>query len=293
MVLFAATCWGLSGTASQVLFQHDHFHSAWLVTIRMLFSGIVLVIWGMLRKDSATRALIRQPRYWPSLLLFSVVGLLGVQYTYFKAIAAGNAASATLLQYLGPPMIVAYTALSARRSPSRTAWLAMALALLGTILLVTGGHFSRLAVPWPAVVWGIASALCLAFYTLYPTSLLRQFDSIAVVGWGMTIGGIASLSIGPVWTLSLGQWSLSATLLVGFVVLLGTLAAFSLFLASLHYLTPPEAGLLASAEPVSAVLAALMFLHVHMDSLAIAGAAAIVMAIIQLSRSNRASIPRH
>lgn len=286
MVLIGATLWGLSGTASQVLFHTDHFRAAWLVSIRMLVSGSVLIAWGLLHKNSTTRALMRHKSSWPRLLAFAVFGLLGVQYTYFKAIADGNAASATLLQYLGPPMIIGYLALSTRRLPKPSALAALSLAVAGTFLLATGGHLHRLEVPTPALAWGLASALCLTFYTLQPLPLIRRYDALAVVGGGMLIGGTVSLALGPVWTLPLGHWSPSAWVLTAFVVVLGTLAAFSFYLASLHYLTPAETGLLATAEPVAAVLAAMLFLHVRLDLFGIVGALCIVFAVVALSRTS-------
>lgn len=291
MVLLGSTFWGLSGTAAQVLFHADHFQPAVLVSIRMIFSGLILVLWGMRRTSSATRDLARNKALWPRLLLFSIVGLLGVQFTYLKAIATGNAASATLLQYLGPSMIVAYVTFHERQRPNRAQSTAMLLSLLGTLLLVTGGHFQRLEVPLPAVIWGILSAVGLAFYTLQPLSMIHRYDAVAVVGWGMLVGGIASLAIGPVWRLPWGHWSVQAVLLTAFVVLLGTLAAFSLYLVSLHFLTPSESGLLATAEPVSAVLAAMLFLHVRLDGVALIGAVCIIAAVVRLSLSSSKSPP--
>ncbi len=286
MVLVAATLWGLSGTAAQVLFQHDHFHPGWLVAVRMLLSGAILVLWGLFRQDATVRKLPSDRQVWAPLIIFSVVGLLGVQLSYFKAIADGNVASATLLQYLGPPMIVAYVALKNRRTPSRIEALAIAMALFGTILLVTGGHLGELMVPGSAVFWGLASALGLAFYTLQPARLLKLYQARAVVGWGMLIGGVASLANGPVWRLSMPAFTLSDWLLIGFVTLLGTLAPFSLYLASLSYLEPSETGLLATAEPVAAVLASILFLHVHLNVYQTIGAASIILAIIRLSTAS-------
>ncbi|NMP25112.1 DMT family transporter [Sulfobacillus harzensis] len=291
MVLFSASSWGLSGTASQVLFQHQHLTAAWLVSVRMLFSGMVLVGWGMLRRNPASRALAANWRRWPQLLIFAAFGLFGVQYSYFKAIAEGNAATGTLLQYLGPPMMVAYLAVKNRQAPdTRERW-AIVFAILGTLLLVSGGHFGRLEVPLDAVVWGLLSALCLAFYTLYPGSLLQTFDAVSVVGWGMLLGGLVSLSTGGLFQVHKVAWSFSTVALVAFVVLLGTLAAFLLYLASLRVLSPSEAGLLATAEPVAAVTASLLFLHVHLDLIAILGGLAIIVAVIQLSRKKAQEAP--
>lgn len=286
MVLFGSTLWGLSGTASQQLFQHDYFHTAWLVAVRMLISGMALVIWGTLQKRKSNYSLMKQPLWWPSLLVFAIVGLLGVQYSYFKAIADGNAASATLLQYLGPPLIVAYTALKRRHLPTMGQLGALGLALIGTMLLVTGGNLHHLAVPADAVMWGLISAICLAFYTLYPYLLIRRFGTIMVVGWAMLIGGVASLGIGPVWTWPQGHWSWTTLALVSFVVVFGTLFAFTLYLASLRYLDASETGLLATAEPVSAVLASILFLHVRLDALGALGALTVIAAVAILSQTH-------
>lgn len=284
MVIAAATLWGLAGTAAQVLFHADHFAPAWLVSVRMLLSGVVLVLWSSMRSPTATRQLLSKPSAWVSLILFSLIGLWGVQFTYFKAISAGNAASATLLQYIGPPLIVLYGALRDRLWPARSEFLAIALALIGTFLLVTDGHLQRLAVPLPAIVFGLLSALLLVFYTLQPLSLIRQFGAITIVGWGMLLGGLASLAAGPIWVVP-HAWAArpEPLILIAFVVLGGTLAAFTLYLASLHYLKPSQTGLLATAEPVTAVLASMIFLHVHLGYWQIAGAAAIVFALASVS----------
>lgn len=284
MVLTAATFWGLSGTAAQVLFQREHFSTAWLVTLRMLVSGLALVIWyTVFKKDPRSRALITNPSQWLNLALFGVVGLFGVQLSYFQAIARGNAATATLLQYLGPSMIVAYFALSYRKAPPKDAWMAMLLALAGTILLVSGAHLDRLAVPLPAIAWGLLSALLLAFYTLQPLTLIRKYDAPVVVGWGMLVGGAASFGVHPIWQIPSRLLHPSALLLTLFVILLGTLAAFSLYLASLHHLHPSEAALLATAEPVAAVTASMLLLHVHLDLGQLIGATFIILAIVWLS----------
>ena len=42
MVIIGACLWGLSGTATT--FQYDNVSTEWLVTIRLLISGIILLI---------------------------------------------------------------------------------------------------------------------------------------------------------------------------------------------------------------------------------------------------------
>lgn len=280
MVLLSATFWGVSGTAAQKLFVVGHVHPGWLVSIRMLGSGALLLLGSVMRQASTSLQLLKRSAAWGPLLAFAIVGLLGVQYTYFEAIHTGNAAMATLLQYMGPSFIAVYGALTTRRWPSPVGFGALLLALGGTLLLVTGGHLAHLAVPATAIVWGLLSALFLAFYTIYPVPLIRQWGSLPVVGWGMVIGGLVAAGLtrfpdgGP------SRWTPSILGLVLFVVLIGTLLAFFLYLASLTRLSPTEASIAGSAEPISAVLAATLWLHVRFTSMQMVGGMAIVAAVV-------------
>lgn len=122
-------------------------------------------------------------------LLFGLMGMLAVQYTYMASIQHGNAAVATLLQYTAPVMIIVYLVIRRQSIFTRRDLVTVVLALAGMFFLLTNGSISTLTVPFVAVMWGILSAVALSFYTLYPISLLKQFDSLVVVGWAMLIGG--------------------------------------------------------------------------------------------------------
>lgn len=74
MVLISGILWGLSGTASQVLFQQQHFVTAWLVVIRMIFAGMVLVVWGILKKEPIG-ALMRDRKMRLRLIVFAIFAL--------------------------------------------------------------------------------------------------------------------------------------------------------------------------------------------------------------------------
>lgn len=282
MVLFSAVCWGLSGTAAQVLFRRYGFHPNWLVSCRMILSGLVLVGAGSIQRKRPAIRFIRAKESWFALLIFAVAGLLGVQYTYFKAIALGNAASATLLQYLGPTMLVIMLATRAKRLPTRSGLVAVALSIAGTYLLVTSGHLGHLALTWSAVIWGLLSALGLAFYTIFPVKMIHKWGATPVVGWAMLIGGLVSSPTAPIWQ---APRLLDARViaLVAFIVLLGTLAAFSLYLASLKFLSATESSLFASAEPIAAAVASVTLLHVHMTLVEASGGALIIVAVTLLA----------
>src|SRR5690606_980368 len=109
-----------------------------------------------------------------------------------------------------------------RRLPDRNEAIAIALAVLGTFFLVTHGSMDSLAISTEALIWGIASAVALATYSILPIQLLKEFDSPTVIGWAMTIGGLLFCFVHPPWEVS-GVWDVQTYFSVAFIILLGSL----------------------------------------------------------------------
>lgn len=281
MVVIGAAFWGISGTVAQQLFQHDGVEVGWLVTVRLLCTGLVLLILSSFggSKKKVWRVW-KTPQQAVQLLIFGIVGLLGVQYTYFASIKLGNAAVATLLQYLAPLFILIYLMWKNRQAPKFIDVCSIILALLGTYLLLTNGCGLKLHLPPFAVIWGILSGVALAFYTLYPGSLLKTWGSTIVIGWGMVIGGIGLSFIHPPWQIGAVHWSFLTVASLFFVILFGTLLAFYLYLESLTYLSPKETSLLACVEPLTSVITAVTWLGVSMRLWQYVGAGFVIIMII-------------
>jgi drug/metabolite transporter (DMT)-like permease len=283
MVISGATLWGLSGTAAQVLFQEKHITAEWLVMLRMMITGIALLLVSVWKKLTPL-AIWKEKKSRFHIFLFGMVGMLGVQYTYFAAIATGNAATATLLQYLAPVYIVLYSLLKERMKPSKEIALATLLALVGTFLLITNGSTDGLKVSFISVVWGVLSGMALAFYTLSSAQLLKKWHSIIVVGWGMVIGGMTMCFVVPSIFPSNIIFGMDTWLLILFVVVFGTLFAFLLFVESIRHLSPTESSLLSSVEPLSAVIASIAFLHVPFGVFQALGGVCIILTVFLLSQ---------
>ncbi|MFP5109922.1 DMT family transporter [Neobacillus sp. C211] len=286
LVLIAATFWGVSGTVAQYLFHQQGFSTNWLVVNRLIFSGFGLLFFSHTVGKQNIWAIWRNKQDIFRLVIFGVIGMFGVQYTYFAAIEQGNAATATILQYLAPVIIVCYLSFRAKELPKIHEVIAIGLAIFGTFLLVTKGNIHSLSISSSAFTWGILSAFALAFYTLYPGSLLNKWGSLLTVGWGMMIGGIGFSLIHPPWKFQ-GHWSLTSFLAVVFVIIFGTLIAFFCFMESLKYIRASEASLLACVEPLSAAFLAVAWLQVSFGSAEWIGSISIISTIFILSAVKR------
>lgn len=282
LVVMAATSWGVSGTVAQYLFHQQGFSTNWLVVIRLLLAGLGLLLFAHIVGKQNIWSIWKNKQDVLQLVLFGIFGMLGVQYTFFMAIEQGNAATATVLQYLAPVLIALYFCFRTKSLPVKHEVTAIVMALGGTFLLVTKGNIQALSISGSAFGWGILSAFALAFYTLYPVKLLSKWGTTLTVGWGMMIGGFGLSFFHPPWKVE-GHWSPASFMAVAFVVLVGTLLAFLCFMESLKYIKASEASLLACIEPLSAAFLAVAWLHIPFSPIEWIGAILIIATIFILS----------
>ena len=246
-VLIAAVLWGSSGVCAQYIMQQSQMSSPFLTMTRLLFAGLILLMLSFFHGDKIFRVL-QNRKDAVSLLIFSLFGALTVQYTFLMTIEQSNAATATVLQFLSPTIIVAWFAIARKTRPSPLVLAAIATSLAGTFLLVTHGNPTTLSISPTALFWGIASAFAAAFYTTYPSTLIARYGTLPIVGWSMLLGGAMLL---PFYA---GQGN-------HFVVTGGPLT-FSLYLNGAQKIGGAKAGILSCAEPLSSALLSLLLLGI-------------------------------
>ena len=288
LIILGASFWGIGGTVSQYLFQNQQINVNWFVTTRLLFGGgLLLASQVLLRNPIFT--IWKEANYRKQLLIFSIIGMLLVQYSYMVSISIGNAAVATLLQYLAPVFIIIYLVLTKRQRFMRIDSIAIALTVIGTYLLLTNGSIQKLSVPANAVIWGLISGISLAFYTLYATKLLQNFSAIIVVGWAMLIAGIIMNFIHPVWAVDLSTWGTPTYLGLFFTIIFGTALAFWFFIKSLEYLSAKETILIGTLEPLTAVISSVLWLKLSFGIGQLIGGMTIIILVLVLSLAGKKS----
>ncbi|HIU63900.1 MAG TPA: EamA family transporter [Candidatus Avacidaminococcus intestinavium] len=283
LVLIGASLWGASGVAVQYLFENKQLDPTWLVTVRMFFAGFIMLFVEWLRGKDIWQPW-RDYYYAKQILLFGVVGMMATQYTYYLAIHYGNAATATILQYLMPVIILGYSILSSKRLPQSKEVIAVVLAMVGTYMLITKGQWNTLAISDTVLFWGIASAFACAFYTVYPRELLFKFPSSWVIGWGMVVGSTVLMPFclfEPV----KGILDWQTFLAMAVVIFLGTIVAFYTYLESTKYIKASEVSALASLEPLTSVILSVGLLGVEFGLVDSLGIVCILGTVFILSRN--------
>ena len=282
LALLPGVLWGLSGVFGQYLFQQRGISAEWLVTTRLLISGSLMLIISFAGSREKTLAIFKDKTDTRRLVIFAIFGLMAVQLTYFVAIAKSNAPTATILQYVFPVMIVLYTALRSHKLPNAKEVVAVILAMVGIFLLVTHGNPGTLNITVEALIWGLTSAVAMAFYTMYPGNLQKRWGSPVVVGWGMLFGGIALNFYHPFWAFT-GDIDLMGLLMIAFIILFATFGAFYIYLVSVTMIGATYASLFACIEPLASAFFSVVGLNLVFNSMDWIGAAMIMITMFLLS----------
>ena len=272
LTLAGAVLWGFSGGCAQHLLSNYDTSPMFLTTVRMPVAGLLFLAWSAWRHPGKALMCLRQPSNAGKIALFGCAGLFLSQVTYLICIDFTNAGTATVLQQTCCVLTMLWTCITTRRAPRPAQLAALACAMAATSLIATGGNPSTLHLPLAGVAWGLLSALTVAFYLVQPLPLMREWRSMLVTGLGMLAGGIFALVtfggltlLGPslgassAWT-AIPELDATGWLMLAAFVVLGTFAAYALFLTGVSIVGSVAGGMLGCAEPVSASLFAFLWL---------------------------------
>ena len=279
--VIAGIAWGLSGTSGQYLMAHG-ISALVLTNIRLIVAGLLLVLLSYIKSKEQFLAFLRDKSSLFSLLLFSLFGLFLNQLAYLSAIQETNAGTATVLQYVCPVGILAYTCIKDKVAPTIAEILSMILAIGGTFLIATHGQMDQLSMTPAGLFWGLFSALTYALYIILPIKLIQKWGSILVIGVGMTISGFVAVPFTGIIGASLPM-SFDIFLAFAGIILIGTVFAYTAFLKGASLVGPVKSSLLASIEPISAVFFAFMIMGDIFYPIDFVGMAMILLAVTIIS----------
>lgn len=276
-----ATFFGISSIVADILFKHNPISPQWLVSVRMILSGIILLSYLTISHKNIFN-IWKNKNSAITIVIFGIFGVLFAQSSFLLTIFYGNAALATILQSLGPSFIIIILAIYSKVVPRRIDILAIILSLFGIILLVTNGNLKKLNFSGLALFWGILSALGVCAYTLIPLSLVKKHSPLMIVAWGLLIGGIFSNVFTPISKIPQGIDKMDL-FLIFIIVVVGTILAYGFYINSLLYSEPHIVGMLSILEPVTSILISTIFLNISFLTFQVIG---IILVFLSLALIN-------
>lgn len=286
LILAATVFWGTSATLARFVFRDRGVPPSTAVALRLAIAVTLLGVWLAWRKPSALR--VRRGD-WLYIVVLGLFGVAVVQGTYYYAIAKLGVGLAILLQYLAPALIVGFELLRGRRVRPRVLGAVLA-AIAGTALLVRGvGRAGRAMTPGDWMV-GFGAAIAFAFYIVYSKRGLARYAPETVLFYTFLIAGVFWGCVTPPWRILAAGYDASLWLTFAALGVFSTLVPFVCFYAGLRRLPAAEAGIMATLEPVVAVVSAALVLGEGLQPIQWLGATLVLAAAIAAGSEDSAAI---
>ena len=92
LALLAGILWGITGPLGQYLFDEKTITPEWLVTCRLIASGSVILLGLFLKRRLEIFTIWKDKKDALHMIIYSVAGMMAVQYSFFIAVEASNEA---------------------------------------------------------------------------------------------------------------------------------------------------------------------------------------------------------
>jgi len=293
MVATAATLFAVNGSVSKVVLDSG-LSSLELAQIRATCAALGLLAFLVVFARARLRVGRRELLF---LVAFGVVGVAMVQWLYFVAIHNLPVGVALLIEFTAPLFVALFARFVYREHIRRRIWVAVILCIAGLAIVVE--VWAGIAFSTVGVTAAVGGAFGLTAYLLMAERERRQRDPVSLSFYGFLFAAALWAVVQPVWefpwdvladTVSLqgnfSEHSAPMWLLVGFVVVIGTMVTFSLLTGALRHISATRASIVATLEPVMATVVAWLWLEETFGPTQLIGGA-VVLGGIFLAQSAR------
>jgi len=244
----------------------------------LLFALVLLRGWRRLRLPAADVG---------RMFALGILGVAASNYFYYLAIQRTNVATAIILQYTAPILVLLYTVARGRQRPTLQRVVAVGLAVAGIALVI--GIFSSggFRLDTIGVMAALGAAVSFAIYNIGGHSILARYDRWTVLLYVILGASLFWIVVNPPWKIVAAHYSGGQWLFLVLFSLLSVLAPFSFYFAGLQHLEPTRAIVVSCLEPVFSIVIAAVALGEVMRPLQAVGIVLVLVAIVVVQLPDR------
>jgi drug/metabolite transporter (DMT)-like permease len=288
LVVLGAACFTVNAGVSRVALRAG-VEPAMLTTIRVTCTFLVLLVAAALFRRTALR-----PPSGRLLVLVIAHGLIGVaalQWTYFVAIDRLPVGMALLLEYQAPVIVALWARFAQGERVRGRLWIGLVLAVGGLAAATEvweGAKFDGLG-----VLAGLAAAVCFAGYFLIGEAGVGALDPLRVIVWSFGVATVVLNVASPITGFdgsrlgdrvsllgALDGMTAPLWLVLGWVVVLGTLVPFFAELFALSLIRATTVTVIALLEPIGVSALGWAWFDESLGPVAVLGCVAVVAGIV-------------
>ncbi len=287
-ILIAATCWGFLGILGRIAMS-EGLAPLDVAFWRALLGGLFMLMHAAYIRDLR----IHSRKDGLVFCLFGIFSIASFFAAYQYAVRDGGAPLASVLLYTAPAWVAVFSRIFFGLRFTPITLLAIALALIGVMLIsisgvdtvsdaasseLVGGNLAQSGLPFMGIVFGLLSGFLYATHYIVTKKYTSHYSPFTLYGYSSLVAALCILPFANL-SFSLGM---SAWLAILGIAFMSTYIAYWAYCEGIKRLNPTKAAVLATIEPVVATIAAWFIWGESFSGFGWLGAVLIVVTVIIL-----------
>ena len=282
----AALTFSFNGVVSKLVLEAGL--SPWrLAEIRSTGAFLSFLIYLLLFKREALRFDLKA---LPEMLIYGIVGYAAVQGFYFVAILRMPVSVGLIIEFTAPIWITLWIRFVRKKYVPKTMWLSVMLAFAG--LLLISQVWKGMTFDGYGLIAAFLDAFALTAYFLLGEKWGKKAKTETLMLYGFGISMLFWWALLPLWKYPTGIFNKEIDvrghlagnlapgwLLIGMVILIGTIIPYTLSLFGIAKTSASAASIIGTLEPVLAGVFAWIWLSEKFNMIQILGACGVIAAI--------------
>ncbi|MGN1402483.1 MAG: DMT family transporter [Bacillus sp. (in: firmicutes)] len=272
-VILAGLSWGMIGLFVKGLGSLG-LTPMEIVTVRVMFSCLFLVLFGVLTSKQKHMTISIKHIH-----LFLGTGLMSIAFfnwAYFTSMEMLSISVAVILLYTAPAFVMILSVLFLGEKLTGGKVLLLCLTLIGCFLVTgitgladfKGGQLIGYAI-------GLASGFGYALYSIFGKFAIRHYSSFTVSFYTFFIASVFLIPFTKIWEVTPLLLNWNALFLIMGLCLISTVLAFLLYTEGLNGIESSKASILATVEPLAAMIIGFIVFGERVSYMQLAGGAII------------------
>ncbi|TCP28729.1 threonine/homoserine efflux transporter RhtA [Scopulibacillus darangshiensis] len=283
--ILGAALWGLIGLFVKGLYEFGF--TPWeVVAIRVIASFIIMVsALGFLNRD-LLKIKAKDSFYFIGTGIISIVFF---NWCYFAVIDQSSLSLAVILLYTGPIFVALISRLLFKEALTRSKLTALISTITGCGFVVGLLPFFKVTVSWYVLLVGLGSGFCYALYSIFGKYVSSKYSSLTITTYSFLFASLFMIPAGGLWDkarLFLNWEVLALSIGLG---LIPTCLAYILYTNGLSSIEASKASILATIEPVVAIILGVTVLHDAFSSWQFIGILLVFVAILLTTERKKAN----
>jgi DME family drug/metabolite transporter len=275
LVLGAGFLWGSLGIIGQYLYGYG-IDPLTVVTFRALFAFIGLILIGLMKSPKGLKI---DPSDLGFFCIFGLISVSCFYWLYFTAVKMTDVATAAVLLYTAPAFVMLLSAKIFREKITKQKVVSLLLTFGGCLFVVKAYDLTHLRLSYLGILVGIGSGFTYALFSIFGKKGLEKYDEQTVLLYAFGFGTLfLAVLNNPIKAIGAGYPG-TAWILMAVLAVFPTLLANSLYTAGLKYVEASKASILATVEPVVAVVLAYLLFGEVLEPLQLLGIILVVCGV--------------